>query len=940
MLVFQQIEKNDIHIFTRDLSEKVNINLKHMIEDFDKSEENNQIKNDKKNNKKKIVLKKKDIIIAEQNKKRKEINMKDDEKRIEYFKNNRKININDVYEFLTTLKTSESKLDFKFYMLKYSWEQKKKNMEYILGLYFQLNGKETKEDHIIIINPIKKKIEGYQYNLYMLKHLGHILPPLNFWEQEFKFDDWQKQALHIIKQKKSLVIKSPTSSGKSFMACSAAVFHKKILYVCPSSAVAYQVGSHFVKMNYRVHFLLENIGHLDFNDKCNIFIGTPEYIEDYLYKIGTDFDYAVYDEIHEMDDHYENIIKLVKCNFLALSATINNIDDIVTFFKNINPMKHIEKIEYNKRFINSQKWIWDNNILKKIHPLHCYNSEDLNDDFINIDFKMTPNDIALLWERLEEVFEDLENDESFDIHESIEDFIESLSPDSYFKNNDKLLTLNNANDYEIFLLKNIIYLNKFYKREISILFNKLKTKECNDKSDPDDIISFLDSCKRKSMFPMLIFNTDDTNCENVFNDIYYKLLKLETDNYPYHYDILEKKQSIYLDYKEKRKIFSDHIKPPKKSNPQEYINSKLDTFDRESKNKFITDMIEYYNLLIDKIDKRDIDDILKDTQTDNLHNDLNKFINSPDFSYQDVFKKHHKYCYNISEPMSGNKIREIRKKISIALGINIEYEHPIFQMLKRGIGLYIEKSPEEYKWILQTLLINKEIGIVVSGTELSTGIDMPIKSACLMGFKGDEFTPSDYLQMSGRAGRRGHDTSGNIIFYSVNYSKLIKSGLPKITGSINPLYNHYDSLQKINYKIKVEDVYKNNFNKNRRVIDTKSIINIDYEKNIYLIIWNLRNYESYHKLLDKLNHSEYESIVNLYDKEFYIFQSICELLDDKDVIISDFKLNKYNIYFKDIINIVMIYYNNLSKDNDKLIPLNNLYLKLKRMIIKNNGFQE
>ena len=59
-------------------------------------------------------------------------------------------------------------------------------------------------------------------------------------------------------------------------------------------------------------------------------------------------------------------------------------------------------------------------------------------------------------------------------------------------------------------------------------------------------------------------------------------------------------------------------------------------------------------------------------------------------------------------------------------------------------------------------------------------------------------------------------------------------------------------------------------------------------------------------------------------------------MDDKDVIISDFKLNKYNIHFKDIINIVMIYYNNLSKDNDKLIPLNNLYLKLKRMIIKNN----
>ena len=36
MLVYQPIQKNDFHVFTRDLSERVNVNLKHMIEDFDK----------------------------------------------------------------------------------------------------------------------------------------------------------------------------------------------------------------------------------------------------------------------------------------------------------------------------------------------------------------------------------------------------------------------------------------------------------------------------------------------------------------------------------------------------------------------------------------------------------------------------------------------------------------------------------------------------------------------------------------------------------------------------------------------------------------------------------------------------------------------------------------------------------------------------------------
>ena len=38
----------------------------------------------------------------------------------------------------------------------------------------------------------------------------------------------------------------------------------------------------------------------------------------------------------------------------------------------------------------------------------------------------------------------------------------------------------------------------------------------------------------------------------------------------------------------------------------------------------------------------------------------------------------------------------------------------LFQMLKRGIGIYTEDMPEEYKWILQKLMDDKKIGIVIS----------------------------------------------------------------------------------------------------------------------------------------------------------------------------------------------------------------------------------
>ena len=46
-------------------------------------------------------------------------------------------------------------------------------------------------------------------------------------------------------------------------------------------------------------------------------------------------------------------------------------------------------------------------------------------------------------------------------------------------------------------------------------------------------------------------------------------------------------------------------------------------------------------------------------------------------------------------------------------------------MLKRGIGIYTEDMPEEYKWILQKLMDEKKIGIVISDRTLCLGIDLP-----------------------------------------------------------------------------------------------------------------------------------------------------------------------------------------------------------------------
>lgn len=920
MLVYQTVDKNEIHVFTRDLSERVNVNLKHKIEDYDKQSQTATPQKTK--GKKGKQPKKKDLIIAEQTKKRYEKNRELDKQRIQGYMKRNEFSLSSMMSFLNLLITQEEKNHFQFLMLAQFWSQKPKPMEKVLSLFFQLQGKTQTPDDVSLLSKIESKINGYEYNLYMLKHLGHQLPPLNYWEQKFVFDDWQIKAIQTIRHRNSLIVKAPTSSGKSLIGYSAAVFHKRILYLCPSEPVAYQVGSHFIKMNKKVHFLLDNIGHFGYDDKCNVFVGTPTYVEDYLYRIELRFDYAVFDEIHELDHSYENLIKVIECPFLALSATISNTEDIVTLFKNIHPKQTIHTITYGKRFINMQRWVWTDNILRKIHPLACFTTPQ---EILDIDLKMTPNDVAMLWEAIETEFDRFDYDQEFDIHDSLEDYIETLSPDSYFQSNQTLLSLDKVQVYESFLKSQLVYLNSFFPDQIRAIFQSFHFKV----NYQPGLIDCLNQCKQKSMFPMLMFNTSDDVCSKIFTQLYEDLVRLETDHHPYHYQLLEKKQAFYLQYNQRRKQLSQTLIPPRNSDPNDFLKTKLDQFDRDQMSTYVQLMIDYYQTLKERVEESDKSAKLKQIQIENLDKGLAQFMKSPDLTYQDVYQKHPDYCYNISEPMSGAKIKEIRAEISQSLGFSIPYEHPMFQMLKRGIGLYIESSPERYRRLLQTLLIHKDIGVVISGKSLSTGIDMPIKSSCILGHEETTLTTSDFLQMSGRAGRRGHDTSGNVLFYNVDYETLVKGGLPKVEGSQTPIYTHYRCLPQIN----LEPVFHNFLNSKRICIQTPNYVTKSTTES--RLIWKLRDYPTYHEFMIRFqipfqtSHPQ-DQLRELFDTCLLLFP------EDSDSLLTCWKQTNYHHLYPRLIQVVIDLYNHQKSKRDRLLEL---FEQLKRMITKQNGFQ-
>lgn len=198
---WQKLDITNFNIFIRDLSSSMNINLKHMIEDMDK--QNIQISQTKhKKRGKKQPMKKKDIIIQQQNEIRKKKFLEEDKLTCKFLLQN--LNDNNPYLNFEKLKTDEGKFEYKFQLLERYWSQKKKYLSHVFNLYFHLKHVEKdklSENRQKIMNTIDSILNNYDYKLYLFENLGHLLPPLNFWDKgELQFDQWQQDTIRKIKK--------------------------------------------------------------------------------------------------------------------------------------------------------------------------------------------------------------------------------------------------------------------------------------------------------------------------------------------------------------------------------------------------------------------------------------------------------------------------------------------------------------------------------------------------------------------------------------------------------------------------------------------------------------------------------------------------------------------------------------------------------------------
>ena len=124
-------------------------------------------------------------------------------------------------------------------------------------------------------------------------------------------------------------------------------------------------------------------------------------------------------------------------------------------------------------------------------------------------------------------------------------------------------------------------------------------------------------------------------------------------------------------------------------------------------------------------------------------------------------------------------VRKKRQKAAVATSFRYlkkripEEEWPLFQPLedlaRRGIAVFHSQQPALYCEIIPPLVKAGLIQLIFCTSSLSTGVDLPVKSVCVLelrrpsrhGFQQVE--PSLLRQMFGRAGRPSQESEGNAI---------------------------------------------------------------------------------------------------------------------------------------------------------------------------------
>jgi len=620
-----------------------------------------------------------------------------------------------------------------------------------------------------------RKLMSSKDNLisFQLTEMADRLPPLSRYNRKFKLEPWQCDILQAIDNRESAVVCAPTSSGKTLLSTYTCKNAKgTVLFVLPSEVLVWQVAStyyQFFKGNVTV--CTEQITFQEVTGDAQVYIGTPLALERSLSKVrgiaGDEmtkgerefmildggyhqFDYLVLDEVHTLNgpegDALQRIIKCCNCPVLALSATIGNAIQLKDWFKNVlnmhikataidEPTEETDVVlkEHYARFINLQRYVVTKTETKdgkmrsklvKLHPVAAMTAERLKTepDLVSA-LSMTPSDMMTLWKRLKAMF-------PATVLEDLD------NPDNFFKqyvDESNRITLDQTKEYETRLKTRLASLSQSHPD----LFEKLRVAQVPPpleakKDVSEELFDVIQQLKSNELLPAVAFQLNTYGAFSMFKKVLARLESEQLAEFPsYRKDLIK----VAREKAQMRKVAAG------KANRENAAEAEED-----AKSGFVDDSM----------------------------------IN------EDTTRPHDKYVLSSAgKRLNFNEVENIIADMKKS-GEKVDINHALIRGLRRGIAIYTnEVGFSCYRRQVQMLAQQGRLAVVFSDSALAYGVNMPFRSCVFCGDMGEDLTPLIAQQMQGRAGRRGMDVQGNIIYLGMEWpyiENLMLGQISHVTG--------------------------------------------------------------------------------------------------------------------------------------------------------------
>jgi len=622
-----------------------------------------------------------------------------------------------------------------------------------------------------------RKLMNGKSNLisFQLTEMPDRLPPLSRYNRQFKLEPWQCDILAAVDQRQSAVVCAPTSSGKTLLSTyTCKNSNGTVLFVLPSEVLVWQIAAtYYAFFGGNVTICTDQISFQEISGNAEVYIGTPCALEKCLTKARgcagqemtkgerefmildggySQFDYLVLDEVHTLNgpegDALQRIIKACNCPFLALSATIGNANQLQSWFNRVRNT-HVESIaidanvqptkeeivlkEHYARFINLQRYYVTEAVAKdgknkqkicKLHPIAAMTPERLkHDPELITALSMTPTDMIDIWKRMKSIFPS-------DVLDEMDD------PDNFFKSKvdeSSRITLNQTKDYEVRLKMRLTILSETH----TDLYEKLRMSQVPPPLETKKDVSAMmygvvEQLKKSDLLPAVAFKLDTYGAFNMFKLLLRHLESEQVAEFPeYRKDLIK----LAREKAAMRKVAAGKA---------------------------------------DRVNAADAEEDAKSGFTDDT------------LVQEDTTRPHDRYVFSPpGKRLSYNEVEDIIADMKKS-GEKVDVNHALIRGLRRGLAIYTnEVGFSCYRRQVQMLAQKGRIAVVFSDAALAYGVNMPFRSCVFCGDMGDDLTPLIAQQMQGRAGRRGMDVQGNVIYLGMDWSyieNLMLGQISHVTG--------------------------------------------------------------------------------------------------------------------------------------------------------------